>query len=31
VSEHEVKDKFDSTVDKTQDALEDLKKAVNRT
>ena len=26
----EVKGKFDSTVDKSQDALEDLKKTVNR-
>jgi uncharacterized protein YjbJ (UPF0337 family) len=27
----DLKGKFDSTVDKTQDALEDLKKTVNRT
>ena len=27
----ELKDKFDSAVDKTQDSLEDLKKTVNRT
>lgn len=27
----ELRGKFDSTVDKTQDALEDLKKTVNRT
>ena len=29
-SKGEVKDKFESTVDKSQDALEDLKKTVNR-
>jgi uncharacterized protein YjbJ (UPF0337 family) len=27
----ELKGRFDSTVDKTQDTLEDVKKAVNRT
>ena len=27
----DLKGKFDSSVDKTQDALEDLKKTVNRT
>jgi len=27
----ELKDKFDSAVDKTQDSVEDLKKTVNRT
>jgi len=29
-SKGEVKGKFDSTLDKSQDALEDLKKTVNR-
>jgi uncharacterized protein YjbJ (UPF0337 family) len=30
-SKGELKHKFDSAVDKTQDSLEDLKKTVNRT